>query len=168
MDLKTKIRDVKDFPKPGIVFKDISPLLADPEARRACIKAMAEHAEGATKVVGIDSRGFIFGSLLAEHLGIGFVMARKEGKLPAATFRESYALEYGEDTLEIHRDGLAEGDKVLLVDDLLATGGTLAATCRLIEQTGASIQACLVVIELAFLNGRSKLGERPLHAVITY
>lgn len=168
MDLKAHIRDVKDFPKPGIVFKDICPLLDNPEAFKYSAEKLAENWPGVTKVAGIESRGFIFGVLVAQILGVGFVPVRKKGKLPADTIELSYALEYGEDTIEIHSDAVSADDKVLVIDDLLATGGTLGAACSLIEKAGASVLGCAVVIELAFLEGRKKLGDHKLRALIEY
>ncbi|MCB0279169.1 MAG: adenine phosphoribosyltransferase [Calditrichaeota bacterium] len=170
MDLRTKIRDVHDFPKPGIIFKDITPLLADTEAWNYCIKQFIKltHGKRITKIVGIDSRGFIFGAALADRLKIGFVPVRKPGKLPAATHSESYALEYGSDKLEIHQDALHYTDRVLLIDDLLATGGTASAACKLIRRCGADVSMVVFLIELSFLNGRSRLGNYPVHSLIKY
>lgn len=168
MDLKEYIRDIKDFPKPGIVFKDICPLLADHAALRYSAEQLGQGFEGITKVVGIESRGFMFGILVAQNLNLPFVPARKPGKLPAETVSQSYALEYGEDTLEIHKDALNADDSVLIVDDLLATGGTLKATCDLVEKCGAKLAGCAVVIELGFLEGRAKFGDTKVHSLITY
>ncbi|MBX3729483.1 MAG: adenine phosphoribosyltransferase [Candidatus Sumerlaeia bacterium] len=166
MDLLSKIRNVPDFPKPGIQFKDITTLVGDAEAFGFVIDELARRyrGKGLTKVVGVESRGFIFGAALAHVLGIGFVPVRKAGKLPAETIRESYELEYGEATVELHVDALGTNDRVLLVDDLLATGGTLEAAARLIERSGASIHEIWVLIELAFLPGRARLKAWPLHA----
>lgn len=166
----SRIRDVPDFPKPGIMFKDITPMLADPEALDAAATALADPWRDAAvgKVVGIESRGFIFGALVAQKLGCGFVPVRKPGKLPADTESVSYKLEYGTDTLEIHRDGLAAGESALVVDDLLATGGTAAAACELVEKVGGKVAGCAFVVELGFLPGREKLGDRRCEALITY
>ncbi|GIW71876.1 MAG: adenine phosphoribosyltransferase [Planctomycetota bacterium] len=157
--LKSYIRDIPDFPVKGIVFKDITPLLRDPEAIRLACDALAApfRDRGVTAVCGMEARGFIFGSVLAYLLGVGFVPLRKPGKLPHETESISYQLEYGIATLEIHRDALGPKDRVLMVDDVLATGGTMAASCRLVEKLGAHVVACAFVVELAFLNGRSRL-----------
>ena len=170
MDLGRYIRDVSDFPKKGIVFKDITPLLLDPRALRAAADAMAEpwNGRGVRRVAGLESRGFLFGTQVAERLGVGFVPIRKPGKLPWKTVSESYALEYGEDTLELHEDSVTKDDRVVICDDLLATGGTLAAACRLVESLGATIVGCSLVIELGFLNGREKLGGRTVHTLRNY
>ncbi len=171
MDLSKFIRDVPDFPKPGIVFKDITPLLASPDAFRHVIDAWAaRHARtGVAKVLGIESRGFIFGVPLAARLGVGFIPARKPKKLPYKTIRAEYALEYGTDALEIHIDAVAKGEKVLLVDDLLATGGTAAAACRLVEELGGTVVESLFVIELGFLKAReSNMKNREIHSLLTY
>lgn len=169
-DLKKFIRDIPDFPKKGIVFKDISPLLGDGGAFKNVIRAFAEHIDGkgVTKVVGIESRGFIFGAALALETDLGFVPVRKPGKLPYQTVRESYELEYGTDAIEMHRDAIAPGEKVVLVDDLLATGGTLAACANLVKSVGGDAVCSLLVIELAFLNGRQRLPGHEIHALISY
>jgi len=168
MDLESYIRDVADFPKEGVVFKDITPLLADAEAmREACDRLAEPFAEaGVDKVVGIESRGFIFGPLVAERLGAGFVPVRKPGKLPAETIGQSYELEYGSDAVEIHADAIAPGEKVLMIDDLLATGGTMAAACRLVRKLGGEIVGVAFLIELCFLNGREKLADYDAHTLI--
>ena len=170
MNLEAHIRDIPDFPKPGIVFKDITPLLGDPEAFEVSIRELTKpfRDERIDAVVGIESRGFIFGAVVARELGVGFVPVRKPGKLPADTLSVSYALEYGEDTVEIHRDALSEGQEVLIVDDVLATGGTMAATCELVEKTGARITGVAFLVELGFLNGRNKLDGHAIHSVLTY
>jgi len=170
MELKAWIRDVPDFPKPGILFKDITPLLGNPKALVAAEESMCAPFvdAGITKVVGIESRGFIFGALLARRLGVGFVPIRKPGKLPAERVRASYTLEYGEDVLEMHSDAVGEGDLVLIVDDLLATGGTAEAAARLVEGTGATVAGLTFLVELSFLEGRKRLGERRVEAVLEY
>ncbi len=167
-DLDRYVRDVPDFPRKGIVFKDITPLLASPPALRECIAAMAARAPRPDAVVAIESRGFVFGAGLALHWGVPFVPARKFGKLPGPTVRQVYSLEYGEDTLELHRDALAPGQKVAIVDDLLATGGTAAATARLVEQLEAEVQALLFVIELRGLGGRARLASYRVEALLGY
>ena len=168
IDLERFIRDVPDFPREGIVFKDITPLLADPAAlREACNRLADPYAgAGATKVVGVESRGFLFGTPVAERLGAGFVPVRKPGKLPAETVSQSYELEYGTDEIEVHADAIASGEKVLMVDDLLATGGTMAAACGLVERLGGQIVGVAFVIELCFLRGRDKLAGRDVRALI--
>jgi adenine phosphoribosyltransferase len=168
--LRTKIADVPDFPKPGIVFKDITPLLADGPTFRALTEHWAERYRdaGITQVVGIESRGFIFGAALAHALGVGLTLVRKPGKLPRETRRASYELEYGSDTLHIHADALDATDRVVLIDDVLATGGTSEATSRLVESTGATIAEVTFLMELGFLDGRAKLGDRPVYSAIVY
>ena len=170
MDLKTYIRDVPDFPKKGIVFKDITPLLRAPEAFEFCVDALAEpyRRKKVTKVAAIESRGFIFGSCVARLLNAGFIPIRKPGKLPWTKRRNEYVLEYGTDALEIHDDALTAEDRVVLIDDVLATGGTAAAASCLIRDLGAELVGVAMVIELSFLNGRSKLNGIPLHSLITY
>jgi len=171
MDLHTLIRDIADYPKPGIVFKDISPLLKDPAGLALAVEHMANpyRGQGIELVCGAESRGFIFGTAIAQALSAGFVPIRKPGKLPYSTHAMEYELEYGTDTLEIHTDAVAKGQKVLMVDDLLATGGTMQACCELVKKMGGDIAGVTVLIELTFLNGREKLrpyGEA--HAVLTY
>ena len=168
--IRETIRDVPDFPKPGILFKDITPVLADAELFAGACDALARpaRARGITHVVGIESRGFIFGAPVAQLLGVGFVPVRKPGKLPAATAREEYALEYGTDALEVHEDACDAKSRVLLVDDVLATGGTAAATCRLIERLGASVVACAFLVELGFLGGAEKLAGRDHYATVRF
>ncbi len=170
MDLAAKIRTIPDFPIKGIQFKDITPLLLDPEAFAEVIDVFVGRYEGRgiTKIIGVESRGFIFGAALAHRLRIGFVPIRKKGKLPADTLEESYDLEYGKATVEIHRDALTPNDHVVLLDDLMATGGTLAASCLLIERLGAKIEEVITVIELTFLNGRQKLEGRPYHTLLQF
>jgi adenine phosphoribosyltransferase len=159
VDLRSLIRDVPDFPKPGIVFKDITPLLQDSEALREALERLSAHfrKRGISKVIGIESRGYIFAPAIAAALGAGFVPVRKPGKLPWKTASEEYALEYGKDRLEIHLDALARGETVLIVDDLLATGGTAAATRRLAERLGAEVVGAGFLVELTFLEGRARL-----------
>ena len=169
IQLRDYIRNIPDFPKQGINFKDISPLLANGEAFSECTSELSVHMpDNIDAIVGIESRGFLFGAALAQLTGVGFVPIRKPGKLPAETHAIEYELEYGTDTLEIHRDALSQGHRVVVVDDLLATGGTAAATIQLIEQLGAEVVACLFVIELDFLNGRVKLGSTPALSLLHY
>jgi len=162
------IRDVQDFPKKGIVFKDITPLLQSARGLKATIAGMAEKVDPASfdLVCGVESRGFIFGTALAHHLGKGFIPIRKPGKLPWKTASESYQLEYGTDRIEIHVDAVSNGQPVLMVDDLLATGGTMEAALRLVRRIGGRPVACSFVIELSFLNGRKRLGDTPVHALM--
>uniref|UniRef100_A0A832I0B9 Adenine phosphoribosyltransferase n=1 Tax=Eiseniibacteriota bacterium TaxID=2212470 RepID=A0A832I0B9_UNCEI len=167
-DLRARIRDVPDFPRKGVVFKDITPLLMDPAAFAEAVRQLAARARRPDAVVAIESRGFVFGAGLALAWGVPFVPARKFGKLPGATVREVYSLEYGEDTLEIHRDALRPGDHVVIVDDLLATGGTAAATGRLVEQLEAVVEAYLFVVELKGLGGRAALGAVPVEALVDF
>ena len=170
MDFKSLIRDVPDFPKEGVVFKDITLLLQNPKALKETTNALYELLEGQKidKVVGMESRGFIFGPLLADKLNAGFVPVRKPGKLPSATLRETYDLEYGTDTLEIHIDGIEKGDRVLIHDDVLATGGTANATCKLIEKLGGEIVQCNFLIELTFLEGGTKINSYPVRSLMKY
>jgi len=168
LNLEAFIRDVPDFPKKGIVFKDITPLLGNPEAMRETVARLAAPFEdkGVDFVTGIESRGFIFGALVAEQLNAGFVPIRKPGKLPAETISKSYELEYGTNTIEIHTDAIRPGAKVLMADDLLATGGTMAAACNLVERLRGRIVGLAFVIELCFLNPREKLGGYEVHTLI--
>lgn len=168
--IKAAIRDVPDFPKPGILFKDITPALQDPGVFRMITDLFAERYadRGIERVVGIDARGFILGAALADRLGMGFVPIRKKGKLPADAIETSYELEYGEATIEMHRDGVAPGQKVVLVDDLLATGGTAAAALHLLDELKADVVEVAFLIELSFLEGRSKLGDHEIYAPIIY
>ena len=170
MDLSSKIRNVPDFPKKGVGFKDITTLLKDRAAFRDAVKQLSApyRGESIDLVVGIESRGFILGAAVAHELGVGFVPLRKPGKLPYKKIRQEYALEYGTDAIEIHEDAIAPGERVLLVDDLLATGGTAKAACDLIERLGGKIVALEFLIELSFLNGREKLGSRKVRALIKY
>lgn len=163
------IRDIKDFPKPGIVYKDITPLLQDPVAARKTTDALLETLGGikVDKVVGVESRGFFFATLLAERLDAGFIPIRKPGKLPYETFKESYSLEYGEDILEIHCDAIKPGEKVLIHDDVLATGGTAQAACKLVEKMGGEIVQCNFLMDLAFLNGKDKLKKYNIASLLT-
>ena len=167
-DLRRYIRDVPNFPEHGIVFKDITPLLQNPAALAASIQALAARAARPDAVVAIESRGFVFGAGLALHWKVPFVPARKFGKLPGKTLRERYALEYGEDSLEIHADALARDARVAVVDDLLATGGTAHATARLVERLGATVESMLFLIELRGLGGREKLLPRRVEALLEY
>jgi len=168
--LTQAIRDVPDFPKPGILFKDITPVLSDPELLRAAITLFAERHRGAgiDKVAGIESRGFIFAAPLALELGAGLTPIRKKGKLPHQTIEVSYELEYGSATLEVHRDAMTPGERILIIDDLLATGGTAAASAALIEQLGGTVVEIDFLVELTFLSGREKLGGYPVYAPIVY
>ena len=167
--LKSLIREIPDFPKPGIGFKDITPVLADPKGLDAAVTGLAELAPPDIDVViGAEARGFLLGPALARELDAGFVLARKPGKLPAETVRAEYALEYGTDALELHTDAVASGARVLVHDDLLATGGTAKTLCRLVEQLGGAVAGCGFMIELAFLDGRAALAGYDVHALITY
>ena len=168
MDLKSFIRDVPDFPRKGILFKDIMPLLASPEAFGECLKQMTSRVAKPDAVVAIESRGFLFGAPLAHAWHVPLVTARKFGKLPGKTVRQVYSLEYGEDTLELHADSLQRGWSVLLVDDLLATGGTAKATVGLVEQLGARVSAALFPVELRGLGGREKLAPTKVEALMSY
>lgn len=168
--LKSLIRDVPDFPMQGILFRDVTPLLRDAAGLAQVVDALAERYRGQRidVVAGIESRGFIFGTPLAVALGTGFVPIRKLGKLPADKITREYALEYGTNSLEVHRDSVRPGERVLLVDDLLATGGTARAASGLLEDLGAEVVETAFVIELAFLNGRAAMEGRPVHALLTY
>lgn len=170
MDIKKLIRDVPNFPIEGIVFKDITTLLKDPKGFSETLNQLFDLSKnkGITKVIGIESRGFIFGGALADKLGAGFIPIRKPGKLPAETVTESYELEYGTDVIEIHKDAIGPGDKVLLHDDLLATGGTMEAACKLVEKLGAEIVQISFLIDLTFLNGKEKLKGYDVHSLIEY
>jgi len=169
-DLKTQIRHVPDFPKAGILFYDITTLLQDPAGLRAAIDSLADPFQGLgiDLVIGVESRGFIFGAPVADRLGAGFVPVRKPGKLPSACVRESYALEYGTDTLEMHEDAVKKGQRVLIVDDLLATGGTARATVNLVKKVGGDVHALAFLIELVGLDGRAKLAGEQVHATLQY
>ena len=170
MDLKKLVRDVPDFPIKGIIFKDITTLVKDPKGFDYTLSELYNLSKnkGITKVIGIESRGFIFGGALANKLGVGFVPIRKPGKLPADTIKQTYELEYGTDSIEIHKDALESGDKVLIHDDLLATGGTMEAACKLVEKLGADVRQISFVIELDFLNGREKLQNYDVQSLIHY
>ncbi|MCA8976740.1 MAG: adenine phosphoribosyltransferase [Planctomycetes bacterium] len=167
MDLNAFLRDVPDYPKPGILFKDITPLLSSPEALAASVERLAELDFGKVDVIAaVESRGFLFGAPLAIRLGVGFVPVRKPGKLPWKTNRIEYVLEYGTDAVEIHEDAVSKGQRVLLVDDLLATGGTMHAACQLIESCGGTVAGCAFVVELAFLKGRARLEGCQVESLI--
>ena len=170
IDLRTHIQDIPDFPKPGIVFKDITPLFLDPEALRFTIDALAGYARerGTDYVLSAEARGFVLGGAVAASAGAGFVLARKPGKLPRETASVEYQLEYGVDALEMHADALAGGARVLVHDDLLATGGTAEALCGLVERAGAEVAGCAFVIELAFLSGRERLSRYDVHSLVVY
>ena len=169
-ELKKYIRDVPDFPKPGIVFKDITPILQNGEVFNQVIKKLAERYQSREidRIVGIESRGFIFGAPLAYALQKGFILVRKNGKLPWKTVKWDYELEYGTDTIEMHQDAIEKGDKILIVDDLLATGGTALATSQLIEKMGGKVAECAFVVELEFLNGRKKLEGKEIFSLVKF
>lgn len=170
MDLAKMIRDVPDFPKEGILFKDITTLIKEPQAFREVIDRLADHYAGQEidLVVAVEARGYIFGAPIAYKLGAGFVPVRKEGKLPAETVREEYELEYGTDSVEMHRDAIRPGQKVLIVDDLIATGGSAAATTRLVERLGGEVVSIAFLVELTFLNGVEKLKDYDVFTMIEY
>jgi len=170
VELKSRIRDVPDFPKPGIIFKDITPLLQDPEALRESIDGMSRHLREREfdLIVGMESRGFIFGTATAYALNKGFVPVRKPGKLPAETVSQTYELEYGTDSIEIHKDAVKEGQRVVVLDDLLATGGTANATVKLVKRLGGKVVEAAFVIELTFLNGRKRLDGLDVFSLIRY
>ncbi len=168
MDLSTFVRDIPDFPKKGIIFKDITPLLNNPEALSTCLSRLVSNTPSQVdKVIGIEARGFFFGTALAEKLQAGFIPVRKKGKLPYDTISEQYSLEYGEDALEIHKDAIRKGDKVLIHDDVLATGGTAKAVINLVEKLGGEVVQCNFLIELDFLKGRNKLNT-PIFSLLNY
>jgi adenine phosphoribosyltransferase len=169
IDLRSRIRDIPDFPKPGIIFRDITPLLADGPAFRSMVDRFVERYRGrADRVLGIESRGFLIGAAVAYGLGTGLAVVRKPGKLPWQTYAARYELEYGSDALEIHHDAVADHHRVLIIDDLLATGGTASAAVELVRQCGGSVVACAFVIELAFLAGRRRLGDCEVFSLVTY
>jgi adenine phosphoribosyltransferase len=168
--VRRAVRDVADFPKPGILFKDITPVLLDAALFARATEALAAPfaGQGVTHVVSIESRGFILGAPVAQALRASFVPVRKPGKLPCRTVREDYALEYGTDAMEMHADALTGARSVLVIDDVLATGGTAAATCRLVERAGARVAACLFLLEISTLNGRAALGRRRVESLVVY
>lgn len=168
--IENYIRDIKDFPKEGIIYKDITPLLEDPAATRRALESFLHFLDGHSidKVVGIESRGFFFATLLAQELNAGFVPIRKPGKLPYKTYRESYSLEYGKDVLEVHCDAIEKGEKVLVHDDVLATGGTAAAACKLVEKLGGEIVQCSFLMDLSFLKGKEKISSYNVVSLISY
>jgi len=168
--IRAHIRDIHDFPIEGIVFKDITPVMKDPEALKVAIDGLCRpfQGENLTAVAGMDARGFMFGSLVANQLGVGFIPLRKPGKLPYDVKSKSYELEYGRAPLEVHADAVEPGQRILVIDDLLATGGTALASCELLEELGANIVSCAFMIELEALGGRQKLGGRPVHSLLTY
>ena len=170
MDLRCYIRDIPDFPKPGIVFKDITPLLLDPRALDHAVEELAAYAQPlrVDLILAAEARGFILGGALARELGVGFVPARKPGKLPYETISAEYMLEYGPDELQLHVDALADGARVLIHDDLIATGGTTKAQIDLVEQLGGRVAGCAYVVELAFLHGRELLSGYDVHALVSY
>ena len=170
IDLKNYIRDIPDFPKPGIMFRDITPLLASPIAFGETIRQLADHYRDVKidSIVAAEARGFIFAAPLALELNVGFVPVRKPGKLPFDTHAFHYDLEYGQDALEMHVDGTSQGQNVLILDDLLATGGTIEACCKLVEKNGANVVGCAFVIELAALNGRNKIAPRDVFTLVSY
>ena len=170
MNLKNYIRDIQGFPKKEIVFKDITPLLLDPQGTQKCLEELVNAVKDLqiTTVIGVESRGFFFGTLLAQQLNVGFVPVRKPKKLPYETISATYALEYGTDSLEIHIDAIKKGDRVLIHDDVLATGGTATAVCELVERLGGVVVQCNFLMELSFLNGRDKIKNYDTFAVLTY
>ncbi len=169
MNLESYIRTIPDFPKKGISYKDITPLLQNPEALDFCVKSFTDKIDAKIDmVVGIESRGYFLATLLAKHFNAGFVPIRKKGKLPYKTLQESYDLEYGQDQLEIHEDAIKAGQKVLIHDDVLATGGTAKAACNLVERLGGEIIQCNFLIELSFLEGRSKLADKNIYSLLSY
>ena len=170
MSLKNYIRDIQGFPKEGILFKDITPLLLDPKGRQEYLKTLLATLKNLKidKVIGVESRGFLFGMLIAQELNAGFVPVRKPNKLPHKTIAATYDLEYGTDTLEIHTDAIQKGDRVLIHDDVLATGGTMKTVCELVERLGGEVVQCNFIMELSFLNGRDKIKDKPIFAAITY
>jgi adenine phosphoribosyltransferase len=170
LDLRRYIRDVPDFPKPGILFRDVTPLLGDRDALRTAVRALADpfRRDGVAQVLGIESRGFVLGAPVAIELGAGFALVRKQGKLPWQTRRVTYDLEYGTDTVEMHSDAVKPGQKVLIVDDLIATGGTAAAAVRLAREAGAAVVGCAFLIELAALRGRPRLGVERVHVLMDF
>lgn len=168
--LRARIREIPDFPEPGVSFKDITPLLADHTAFAGVVDAIVSHHGRGTidKVAGIEARGFILGAAVAYHFGAGFVPVRKADKLPSSTYAEAYSLEYGAATIEVHQDAFREGERVLLVDDVLATGGTVAAAAKLVRRAGAVVSGCSVLMELSFLAGRERLAGLDVHSLLVY
>ena len=168
--IKSKVRSIPNWPIKGVIFRDITTLLQDPKASKEICQIFFNRYvnEKVDKIVGIDARGFLFGSVLAVELGIGFVPIRKKGKLPYKTISESYTLEYGEETIEIHEDAIDRGDRIVIIDDLMATGGTIAASAALVEKLGGDILECAFVIELPDLKGREKMGDRNLFAILEF
>jgi len=168
--LEQYIRDIKDFPKEGVLFKDIAPMLQNPKAMEECLAALMNliGSQQIDKVVGIESRGFFFGTLLAQRFNAGFIPVRKPGKLPYTTISESYSLEYGTDTLEMHEDAILPGENILIHDDVLATGGTAKAVCKLVEKLGGNIVQCNFIMQLNFLNGKEKLQGYNVRSVLEY
>jgi len=168
--IKTRIRDIADFPEPGILFKDVTPLMQSPELLRQAVELMVApyRDHQLTAVAGMEARGFIFGALTAAILGVGFIPLRKPGKLPYHTHKVEFQLEYGQTSLEIHTDAVAENDNILIVDDVLATGGTARAGCELIEHFSGNVIGCAFLLEISALNGRLQLADRPIHSVIQY
>jgi len=164
--IAARVRDIPDYPQPGVVFKDITPLLADGPAFRAVVAALASGHGPVDKVVGIEARGFILAAAAACDLGAGFVPVRKQGRLPAPTYAQSYELEYGSATVEVHQDAFSPGERVLIIDDVLATGGTAQATASLVRRAGADIVGVAVIMELTFLGGRARLSGEPLRALV--
>ena len=164
--IRSRIRDVADYPQPGVTFKDITPLLADGAAFAAVVGALASGYDGVDKVAGIEARGFILAAPVAIQLGAGFVPVRKQGKLPGPTYAQSYDLEYGSATIEVHQDAFAPGERVLIVDDVLATGGTGAATAELVRKAGAEVTGIAVILELSFLHGRPRLPDVPIRSLL--
>jgi adenine phosphoribosyltransferase len=169
-DLRALVRDIPDFPRPGIGFKDITPVLADPQGLDTAVRGLADWARPreVDVVIGAEARGFLLGSAVARELGAGFVLARKPGKLPYTTVRAEYLLEYGTDALELHSDAIARGTRVLVHDDLLATGGTARALVELVEMLGGEVVGCAFLIELTFLGGRERLGDHEVHSLLAY
>ena len=164
--IRARVRDIPDYPQPGVTFKDITPLLADGPALAAVVSALASGHEGVDKVAGIEARGFILAAPVAIQLGAGFVPVRKQGKLPGPTYAQSYDLEYGSATIEVHQDAFAPGERVLIVDDVLATGGTGAATAELVRKAGAEVTGIAVILELSFLHGRPRLPDVPIRSLL--
>jgi adenine phosphoribosyltransferase len=164
--IKARVRDIPDYPQPGVMFKDITPLLADGAALAAVMTALSSGHEGVDKVAGIEARGFILAASVAIQLGAGFVPVRKQGKLPGPTYSQSYDLEYGSATIEVHQDAFAPGERVLIVDDVLATGGTAAATAELVRKAGAEVTGVAVILELSFLHGRERLPGTPVRSLL--